>query len=67
MLRTLAVGHGSWLRQKYMEVICQDPEIAPEDAMPTTCLHAFKVLWSDQGLQTAMGKGHEYALRDNLE
>lgn len=50
-----------------MEIIMQDPEIGPEDAMPTTCLHAFRNLWSDQGVQTAIAKGHEYALHDNLE
>lgn len=52
---------------KYMELICSDPEIGTEDAMPTDCLMAFKTLWTDEGIQLAITQGHEYALHDNLE
>lgn len=52
---------------KYMEMICSDPEIGIEDALPLNCMAAFKCLWADQGVQTAIAKGHEYALHDNLE
>lgn len=49
-----------------MELVCTDREIATEDAMPLDCMHAFKNLWLDQGVQKAIQKGHEYALHDNL-
>lgn len=34
--------------------------------MPAEYLSAFKELWRDSGVQQAVGKGHEYALHDNL-
>jgi len=34
--------------------------------MPIDCLHAFKSLWRDGGVQAAISKGNEYALHDNL-
>ena len=34
--------------------------------MPIDCLHAFKSLWHDEGVQLAIEKGNEYALHDNL-
>ena len=52
---------------RYMELICADPEIGTEDPLPIDCMTAFKKLWNDRGVQSAIGKGHEYALHDNLE
>lgn len=49
-----------------MNRIKGDPEIGPEDAMPTDYLQAFSTLWDDRGVQMAMLKGNEYALHDNL-
>ncbi len=34
--------------------------------MPLDCLHAFKSLWRDEGVKSAINKGNEYALHDNL-
>lgn len=52
---------------KYMELICTDLEIGTEDSMPLDCMQAFKALWNDSGVRSAISKGHEYALHDNLE
>ena len=52
---------------KAMELVCSDPEIAQDDPMPLDCMHAFQNLWQDAGVQSAINKGHEYALHDNLE
>jgi guanine nucleotide-binding protein subunit alpha, other len=49
-----------------MEIISADPEIGTEDPMPLDCMHAFKSLWRDRGVQMAIQKGNEYALHDNL-
>ena len=53
-------------QQRYAEIVAADPEIGPGDAMPIDCLNAFRGLWSDDGVQLAIQKGHEYALHDNL-
>lgn len=50
----------------FAELLAADPEIGPDDSMPNDCLHAFKNLWRDQGVQLAIRKGNEYALHDNL-
>ncbi|KAK4994306.1 hypothetical protein LTR66_005627 [Elasticomyces elasticus] len=42
------------------EVIAADPDIGPEDPMPLECMHAFKSLWTDQGVQVAIQKGNDY-------
>lgn len=52
---------------KAMEIVCSEPEISTEDPMPINCMQAFKNLWLDDGVQSAITKGHEYALHDNLE
>lgn len=52
--------------QRYAEIVAADPEIGPEDPMPLDCLKAFTSLWRDAGVQTAIMKGNEYALHDNL-
>lgn len=52
--------------QRFAELLAADPEIGPDDSMPNDCLHAFKNLWRDQGVQLAIRKGNEYALHDNL-
>jgi guanine nucleotide-binding protein subunit alpha len=53
-------------RQRFAEIVAADPEIGPEEPMPLDCLHAFKSLWRDEGIQMAIRKGNEYALHDNL-
>lgn len=52
--------------KRFAEIIAADPEIGPEDSMPLDCLAAFKSLWRDEGVQTAIKRGNEYALHDNL-
>ncbi|KAF4552114.1 Guanine nucleotide-binding protein alpha-2 subunit-like protein [Elsinoe fawcettii] len=52
---------------KYMEFVCKDVEIGPDDSMPADYQKAFQSLWEDDGVQTAITKGHEYALHDNLD
>ncbi|KAF2858199.1 G-protein alpha subunit [Piedraia hortae CBS 480.64] len=47
-------------------LIASDPDISIDEAMPIDCLDAFKSLWDDSGVQTAIRKGNEYALHDNL-
>ncbi|GIZ40887.1 hypothetical protein CKM354_000420800 [Cercospora kikuchii] len=51
---------------RYAEIVAADPDIGPEDPMPLDCLKAFTSLWRDAGVQTAIKKGNEYALHDNL-
>ncbi|KAK3722460.1 hypothetical protein LTR37_002452 [Vermiconidia calcicola] len=51
---------------RFAELIAADPDIGPDESMPIDCLHAFKNLWRDQGVQVAIMKGNEYALHDNL-
>ncbi|KAK6441684.1 hypothetical protein LTR95_002075 [Oleoguttula sp. CCFEE 5521] len=51
---------------RFAEVIAADPEIGTEESMPLDCLNAFKSLWRDEGVQSAIRKGNEYALHDNL-
>ena len=52
---------------RWAQYVGSDPEISPEEQMPTDSLHAFLSLWQDKGVQMAMLKGNEYALHDNLE
>ena len=52
--------------QRFAEIVASDPEIGPDEPMPLDCLHAFKSLWRDEGVQQAIRKGNEYALHDNL-
>ena len=47
-------------------MITSDPEIDTSSPMPAECLQAFLTLWNDRGVQTAIEKGNEYALHDNL-
>ena len=43
-----------------------DPEIDTSSPMPAECLQAFTSLWNDTGVQSAIQRGNEYALHDNL-
>lgn len=54
------------ITQRFAEIVAADPEITLDEPMPLNCLEAFKSLWLDAGVQTAIMKGHEYALHDNL-
>lgn len=51
---------------RYAEAVAADPDISPEEPFPANCLNPFRSLWEDGQLQTAMVKGNEYALHDNL-
>ncbi|KAK0337509.1 hypothetical protein LTR94_004065 [Friedmanniomyces endolithicus] len=51
---------------RFAELVASDPDLGPDDPMPLDCLHAFKSLWRDEGVKSAINKGNEYALHDNL-
>lgn len=53
--------------QKYMEQILVDHELSPNDHFPIDLLDPIKRLWVDEGVRTAIAKGNEYALHDNLD
>lgn len=53
--------------QKHMEFVCKDVELGINDKLPAEYQKAFQSLWEDEGVQSAIQKGHEYALHDNLE
>jgi guanine nucleotide-binding protein subunit alpha, other len=52
--------------QKHMAHVLVEREIAAEDRLPLDYLEPVKALWADQGVKTAIAKGNEYALHDNL-
>lgn len=52
--------------QNILDLILRERDLGPKDPMPTEYLQAFKSLWTDNGVQQAVSKGHEYALHDNL-
>ena len=62
-----AKSHVLTFPKRFAEIIAADPEIGTEDSMPLDCMNAFKSLWRDEGVQTAIRKGNEYALHDNLQ
>lgn len=49
-----------------MAHILSEREIGAEDQMPTDYLEPVKALWKDGGVKSAIAKGNEYALHDNL-
>lgn len=53
--------------QKYMEQVLVDHELSPNEDFPADYLVPIKNLWIDEGVRTAISKGNEYALHDNLE
>jgi guanine nucleotide-binding protein subunit alpha, other len=51
---------------RFADMVCNEPEITPNDPMPGDYYAAFESLWADKGVQLAILKGNEYALHDNL-
>lgn len=49
-----------------MAHVLVEREIAAEDRLPLDYLEPVKALWMDHGVRTAITKGNEYALHDNL-
>lgn len=49
-----------------MAHILVDAEISPQERLPEDYLEPVKALWADNGVKTAIAKGNEYALHDNL-
>lgn len=47
-------------------MIRSEPEIGTNQAFPSDYLQAFTSLWADGGAQSAIERGNEYALHDNL-
>ena len=52
--------------QRFEAVILVSEDIGPDDPFPMECLPAMKGLWADRGVQSAIKRGNEYALHDNL-
>ena len=52
--------------KRFEAVILVTEDIGPDDPFPMECLPAMKGLWADAGVQTAIKRGNEYALHDNL-
>ncbi|KAF4122664.1 guanine nucleotide-binding protein subunit alpha, other [Geosmithia morbida] len=52
--------------EKNMALLLVDREICSEERMPSEYLDPIKALWEDGGVKTAISKGNEYALHDNL-
>ncbi|KAI9835054.1 MAG: G-Protein alpha subunit [Sarea resinae] len=48
------------------ELVLADPDLHPDQPLPTEYLAAFRALWNDEGIKQAIQKGNEYALHDNL-
>lgn len=53
--------------QQYTRMIRSEPEIGTNDAFPRDYLEPFLSIWNDSGAQTAIDRGNEYALHDNLK
>lgn len=49
-----------------MAHILVEHEISPEGKLPRDYLEPIKILWTDSGVKSAISKGNEYALHDNL-
>jgi guanine nucleotide-binding protein subunit alpha len=52
--------------EKNMAKVLVEKEISPEEPMPVDYLEPVKALWADAGVKSAIAKGNEYALHDNL-
>ncbi len=52
--------------KRFEAIILVTEDIGPDDPFPLECLPAMKGLWTDSGVQTAIKRGNEYALHDNL-
>ncbi|KAH6683224.1 G protein alpha subunit [Halenospora varia] len=50
----------------HLPVITQEKDLRPFEPIPIEYLRAFKDLWKDPGVETAVARGNEYALHDNL-
>lgn len=49
-----------------MAKVLVEREISAEEPMPADYLEPVKALWQDGGVKSAIAKGNEYALHDNL-
>ncbi len=52
--------------QKYIDIMIDEREIAPDDRFPHEYLNAFRDLWMDEAVQKMALRGGEYALFDNV-
>jgi guanine nucleotide-binding protein subunit alpha len=50
----------------YVEIIQEEKDLRPYEAIPIPYLQAFKDLWADEGVQKCVLRGNEFALHDNL-
>ncbi|UNI15801.1 G-Protein alpha subunit [Purpureocillium takamizusanense] len=52
--------------EKYMAHILVEREVGLEERLPQDYFEPIKALWNDSGVKSAIAKGNEYALHDNL-
>lgn len=52
--------------EQYVHMMLKDRELGRGEAFPREYLPALKSLWEDAGVQSAVGRGNEFALHDNL-
>lgn len=50
-----------------MAHIMVDYDVVADEPLPEDYLEPIKSLWQDQGVKSAIAKGNEYALHDNLD
>jgi guanine nucleotide-binding protein subunit alpha, other len=53
--------------QQNIKHILIETELSPTDGLPADFLPPIKALWVDGGVKTAIAKGNEFALHDNLD
>ena len=43
-----------------------DHELSPNDPFPVDYLEPVKKLWADEGVKSAVAKGNQFSIHDNL-
>ncbi|PUU74549.1 guanine nucleotide binding protein, alpha subunit [Tuber borchii] len=52
--------------EAYVELVIMERELGRQEPFPKEYQKAFSSLWADAGVQTAVHRGNEFALHDNL-
>lgn len=52
--------------EAYVELVIMERELGRQEPFPKEYQKAFASLWADSGVQTAVHRGNEFALHDNL-
>jgi len=56
----------SLMKQPYCDYIFEEKEIKDTESLPRSYFEPLKSLWGDSGVQSAVRRGNEYALYDNV-